>query len=183
MSDGFEDLPLTRAALDFARSRHQGQRREADDRPFVLHPLEVATLLRDAGYPDHVVAAGALHDVLEDTDAEKRELESRFGGEVAGLVGDLTDDPSIDDQGERRAALRRQVAGAGPEAAGVFAADKVSKARELRLKAGRGDLSDEDRAKIEHYEESLDMLDEQALPGHPLVAQLRLELEALRALG
>jgi (p)ppGpp synthase/HD superfamily hydrolase len=178
--DAFADMPLTRSALDFARERHRGQRREVDDQPFVLHPLEVATLLRDAGYSDAVVATGALHEVLEDTDADRAELERRFGRDVAQLVEALTDDPSIEDEQERRAALRRQVAGAGQEAAAVFAADKVSKTRELRLKAGRGDLDESSRAKLEHYEQSLDMLEE-ALPDHELVTALRRELETLRS--
>ena len=171
---------LSEAALEFARSHHEGQRRDADDQPFVLHPEEVARLLREAGCPDHVVAAGALHDVIEDTDTERGELEERFGPEVADLVASLTDDPSIEDKAERRAALRRQVVGSGPEAATVFAADKISKSRELRLKAERGRLTDDDRAKIEHYVHSLEMLDE-AIPGHPLVEKLRGELEGLRA--
>ena len=181
MTRGFEELPLAQSAIDFARSRHEGQRRDADDAPFVVHPLEVAILLRDAGYPDHVVATGALHEVLEDTDVDKEELEERFGPDVAELVDDLTDDPSIDDQQKRRAALRRQVAEAGETAAAVFAADKVSKTRELRMKAERGPLDDDSRAKLEHYLESLGML-EQALPGSDLVDCLRAELQALGAL-
>jgi (p)ppGpp synthase/HD superfamily hydrolase len=181
VSDGFENLPLARRALDFARAHHSGQRRDADDRPFVLHPLEVATLLREAGLPDPVIATGALHDVLEDTDVDRGELERRFGPDVAKLVDALTDDPSIDDQRERRAALRLQVAEAGSDAAAVFAADKISKTREMRLKADRGRLADSDWAKVEHYEQSLNMLEE-ALPGSPLVDQLRLELEGLRAI-
>ena len=172
--------PLSQRALEFARARHEGQRRDADDQPFVLHPEEVAKLLDEAGYGDHVVAAGALHDVLEDTDVEMEELERSFGPEVAGLVSSLTEDPSVDPKAEQRAALRRQVQDAGEEAAAVFAADKVSKARELRLKAEHGDLTDDDRAKIEHYGRSLEMLQEK-LPGHPLVEQLRHELEPLRA--
>jgi len=96
-------------------------------------------------------------------------------------VASLSDDPAIEDPGERRAALRRQVAEAGPTASAVFAADKVSKARELRLKAARGRLGGEERDKLEHYEESLQML-LTALPRHELVEQLRLELESLRAL-
>ncbi|HEX2231843.1 MAG TPA: HD domain-containing protein [Thermoleophilaceae bacterium] len=180
MTRGFEELPLTQDAIDFARSRHEGQRRDADDAPFVVHPLEVAILLRDAGYPDHVVATGALHEVLEDTDVDKDELEERFGPEVAELVGDLTDDPSIEDQQERRAALRRQVAESGERTAAVFAADKVSKARELRMKADRGPLDEESQAKLEHYVRSLEML-ERALPGSELVSRLREELGALDA--
>jgi (p)ppGpp synthase/HD superfamily hydrolase len=168
--------PLSRAALDFASDQHAGQRRDADDQPFVLHPEEVSRLLRDAGCPDHVIAAGALHDVLEDTDVERAELERRFGAQVADLVASLTDDPSIADKSERRAALRKQVAEAGPEAAIVYAADKISKSRELRYKAEHGGLADEDRAKVEHYVRSLEMLDE-TIPGHPLLERLRGELD------
>ena len=172
--------PLSQRALEFARTRHEGQRRDADDQPFVLHPAEVAKLLDEAGYPDHVVAAGALHDVLEDTDVEVDELERRFGPEVAGLVRSLTEDPSVEAKAEQRAALRRQVQGAGEEAAAVFAADKISKARELRVKTEHGDLTDDDRAKIEHYGRSLEMLEE-TVPGNPLVDKLRRELDRLSA--
>ena len=78
--------PLTRAALEFADERHAGQRREADGAPFVAHPLEVASLLDEAGYSDEVVVAGVLHDVLENSDTEAAEIEERFGTPVAWLV-------------------------------------------------------------------------------------------------
>jgi (p)ppGpp synthase/HD superfamily hydrolase len=169
----FPGMPLTADALAFARERHDGSE--------VWHPFEVAALLRDAGYPDHVVAAGMLHEVLEDTDSERGELAERFGEPVAGLVEALSDDPAIEELQERRAALRLQVAEAGPTAAAVFAADKVSKARELRHKASRGQLGEAERLRLEHYEESLEML-MTAMPRHELVEQLRLELESLRAL-
>jgi (p)ppGpp synthase/HD superfamily hydrolase len=171
--------PLTGRALDYATERHAGQRRDTDGAPYVLHPVEVATLLYETGYPDHVVAAGVLHDVLENTDAERAEIEAGFGREVAGLVTALTEDDSIDDSRERKAALRLQVAKAGDEAAAVFAADKVSKAREMRLRAARGPLNEADAAKVEHYTESLGMLDE-LIPAHELVERLRAEIEALR---
>src|SRR4051812_19254839 len=126
-----ERSPLTRDALAFASDRHAGQTRSIDDIPFVTHPVEVACLLHEAGYSDEVVAAGVLHDVLENTDVELPELEQAFGAEVAMLVAAVSDDPSITDKAERKAALRDQVAHAGEEAAAIFAADKVSKAREL----------------------------------------------------
>jgi (p)ppGpp synthase/HD superfamily hydrolase len=122
-----------------------------------------------------------LHDVLEDTDAERSELEARFGPDVAELVVAVSDDPAIEDHAERKAALRRQVARAGECAAAVFAADKVSKARELRVRVSRGRFERRDRARIAHYEASLEMLSE-LIPGHELVDQLRMELEALHAL-
>ena len=172
--------PYTRSALTFANERHAGQRREADGAPFVLHPLEVASLLHDAGFPDHVVAAGVLHDVLEDTDAQPVEIRDRFGARVATLVAAVTEDGSISDARERKAALRLQVARAGPEAAAVFAADKVSKTREMRVRASRSPLRESDRAKIDHYRASLDMLD-RLIPDHGLVVSLRDELAALAA--
>jgi (p)ppGpp synthase/HD superfamily hydrolase len=173
--------PLTRDALAFADQRHAGQMRDLDDLPFVTHPVEVACLLHEAGYEDEVVAAGVLHDVLEDTSAVRSDLESRFGSRVAELVDAVTDDPSIQDDTERKAALRRQVAEAGECAAVVFAADKVSKARELRVRVGRGRREEADSGKFEHYEASLAMLTD-LIPSHDLVDQLRLEVEALQAL-
>jgi (p)ppGpp synthase/HD superfamily hydrolase len=180
-TDFVERSPLTRDALAFANQRHAGQTRDLDDIPFVTHPVEVACMLHEAGYPDQVVAAGVLHDVLEDTDAERSELEVRFGREVAELVEAVSDDPSIEEDGERKAALRHQVAHAGEHAAAVFAADKVSKARELRLRVSRGRFAREDEPKVAHYQASLEML-ARLMPEHELVEQLRLELEALRAL-
>ena len=103
-TDFVEGSPLTGDALAFAALRHEGQTRDTADVPFVTHPVEVACLLHETGYSDGVVAAGVLHDVLEDTDVERAELEARFGAEVASLVAAVTDDPSIEDHTERKAA-------------------------------------------------------------------------------
>jgi len=137
--------------LEFALERHAGQRREGDQAPFVLHPLEVGSLLSLAGYPDRAVAAGVLHDVLEDTDTDETELEERFGAEVSALVRAVSDDASIEDERTRKAALRCQVARGPVEAAAVFAADKLSKARELRLRLSRGLPDEEADLKLGHY--------------------------------
>ena len=158
--------------------RHSGQTRASDDAPFVMHPVEVACLLHEAGYSDEVVAAGVLHEVLEDTDVEREELASRFGERVAGLVAAVSDDPSIEDGVERKAALRRQVAASGTEAGVIFAADKVSKTRELRERIRRGEASEADRLKLDHYRASLEMLDG-LMPGLDLLDQLRAELDDL----
>lgn len=177
-TDFVDRSPLTRDALAFAANSHEGQTRDSDDAPFVTHPVEVACLLHEAGYSDEVVAAGVLHDVLEDTDAQRDELERRFGAEVARLVDAVSDDPSIDDYSQRKSALRDQVALAGEGAAAVFAADKISKARELGERRGR--FSHPDTVRIQHYEASLEML-ERMLPGRDLVDRLRTELDALHA--
>jgi (p)ppGpp synthase/HD superfamily hydrolase len=180
-TDFVQRSPLTRDALAFANARHAGQVRAMDGLPFVTHPVEVACLLHEAGYSDEVVAAGVLHDVLEDTDADHGELEARFGSRVADLVEAVTDDPSIEDRAERKAALRRKVAEAGEWAAVVFAADKVSKARELRFRASRGRFERADDGRLAHYEASLAMLAD-LIPGHAFVDQLRMEVEAVQAM-
>jgi (p)ppGpp synthase/HD superfamily hydrolase len=177
-TDFVEGSPLTRDALAFAADRHAGQTRDGRGEPFVTHPVEVACLLHEAGYSDEVIAAGVLHDVLEDTDVEREELTSRFGERVAGLVAAVSDDPSIENGAERKAALRRQVAASGTEAGVIFAADKVSKARELRQRISRGEAGEADRQKLDHYRASLEMLDG-LVPGLGLVDRLRAELDGL----
>lgn len=179
-----DDLPVTREAIAYARACHAAQTREVDAAPFILHPLEVAMLLHGRGYDDEVVAAGALHDVVEKTTATVDDIAGRFGRRVAGLVAAVSDPPGLDDYGARKVALRDQVAGATPDAQAIYAADKLAKARELRALATRLHTSPTDPAlkeRLEHYQSSLAMLD-RALPGAPLVNQLRFELWAISQL-
>jgi (p)ppGpp synthase/HD superfamily hydrolase len=175
-----EELPVTRTALEFAAAQHAGQVRDADQAPFILHPLEVAQLLRGRGYPDSVVAAGVLHDVIEDTDVDYGELERRFGAHVAALVCAVSEPPGGGTYAERKARLRESVASGSANAAAVYAADKVAKARELRLALVREPRA-LDQDKLDHYWASLEML-EHRLGHHALVRQLRFELEALALL-
>jgi (p)ppGpp synthase/HD superfamily hydrolase len=180
-----EELPLARRALDYARERHRGQRRDSDAAPFILHPLEVASLLHNTGHGDVVVAAGVLHDTVEDTDAELSDVAGCFGDEVGRLVAAMTEDPAIEPYEARKAGLRRQIARFGPDATAVYAADKVAKVRELRAQVSHDPVvvNDEERygRRLAHYQESLAMLEAET-PQHPLVRQLRFELEALAAL-
>ena len=180
-----EDLPQARAALAFARELHRGQRRESDEAQFILHPLEVAALLHNTGHREPVVAAGILHDTVEKAPVSVTDIDRRFGPEVATLVAAMTEDPSIEEFAERKASLRHQIAAAGPDASSVYAADKVAKVRELRARLAADpsllQAHSHERARLDHYRESLVTL-EHITPDHPLVRQLRFELEALSAL-
>jgi (p)ppGpp synthase/HD superfamily hydrolase len=179
-----EALTVTCEAYRYARELHAGQRRGSDEAPFILHPLEVAVLLHNRGFDDEVVAAGLLHDAVEDTPATPADLERRFGARVASLVAALTDDPAIEGFAERKAVLRTQVAAAGRDAQAIYAADKVAKSRELRAELTRepGRIDEPHIARrLEHYAASLQMLEREA-PDLPLVRQLRFELWALRHL-
>ena len=180
------ELPLARQAYTFAWDAHRDQRRESDRARFIVHPLEVAALLHNTGHGEQLVAAGILHDTVEDTATTVPDIRAAFGPEIADTVAAMTEDPGIEDFQERKAALRQQIADFDSDATAVYAADKVAKVRELRSRATRGEnVLDPDNPagqdKLDHYLASLAML-EQITPEHPLVRQLRFELELLRAL-
>jgi (p)ppGpp synthase/HD superfamily hydrolase len=176
--------PLTRAALEWATNAHRDQFRAVDHAPYILHPLEVAALLSGRGYDDEVVAAGVLHDVVEDSDLAVEDLCDRFGDRVARIVAAVSEDSAIAGYEERKAALRDQVAAADADARAVFAADKVVKARELRAQAAHAEALLDDpelQRRLDHYERSLELL-RSAADGDPIVQQLAFELWALRRL-
>ena len=172
-------LPTTRAALAYAEEQHAGQLRKVDGAPFITHPIEVASLLHGAGAGDDVIAAGVLHDTIEKTDTDRAELRRRFGTRTAALVAAVTEDEHITGYATRKAALRRQAEAAGPEALMVFAADKISKVRELpvdRPGVEAETVSRTRQRRLIHYRHCLEML-ERHLADSPLVTQLRTELE------
>lgn len=181
---------MTRSALAFAARCHAGQRRHSDGAAFIAHPLEVARLLREAGCNDIIVAAGLLHDVVEDTHVSVAELTARFGEDVATLIQAVSQDGSIHSYRQRKRMLRDQVRSAGGDAALLFAADKISKVRELpalvrrdrarshpSVARARRHLEHDHQTRIEHYRASLDML-QRVAPEHPLVKQLASELDS-----
>ncbi len=80
---------LLSRAFDLAFQLHEGQFR-ASGEPYIVHPVAVADLLRDIGASTSVIAAGFLHDVVEDTDVTPDQLEDYFGSEVRRLVEGVT---------------------------------------------------------------------------------------------
>lgn len=122
---------LLRAAA-FAADRHRDQRRKGRSAPpYIVHPIEVATLLADSGITDvDVLCAALLHDVLEDTDATAEVLRASFGDAVTDLVLEVTDDRTLS-QAERK---RRQVEHAPHLSRGarlVKLADKTANVRDV----------------------------------------------------
>ena len=84
-----KDRALICKAFNFGYQLHQGQHR-ASGEPYIAHPVAVAGLLRDLGGSAAMVAAGFLHDVVEDTDITSEDLEAAFGLEVRELVEGVT---------------------------------------------------------------------------------------------
>jgi len=83
------DLELLTRAYRFSEHSHQGQQR-ASGEPYLSHPLEVAGLLVNFKMDVTTVTAGLLHDVLEDTQTTKADLQREFGPEIAELVDGVT---------------------------------------------------------------------------------------------
>jgi len=77
------------AAADWALRRHGNQKRASGD-PYIIHPLNVASILIDIQMDAEAVIAALLHDVLEDTDVSRAELRKLFGKEVESLVQGVT---------------------------------------------------------------------------------------------
>lgn len=84
-----EDLSILERAYRRAVTQHAPQRRKSGE-PYIIHPLAVAQILADLGMGPLVVAAGLLHDTVEDTDYTLDECRAEFGDTVTGLVDGVT---------------------------------------------------------------------------------------------
>ncbi len=74
-------------AKEFAINAHKGQIRKSDkEKPMIIHPINVADILSEYGFDDNVVAAGYLHDVIEDTKYTKEDLLKVFNEDILSLV-------------------------------------------------------------------------------------------------
>lgn len=83
------DVAMVRRAYEYASAAHAGQLRLSGD-PYILHPASVAFTLAKMGFDEHAVAAGLLHDTVEDTDSSIDELDELFGEQVADIVDGVT---------------------------------------------------------------------------------------------
>ncbi|MDP8909489.1 MAG: HD domain-containing protein, partial [Chloroflexota bacterium] len=79
------DTGLIERAYDFAAAAHRDQRRKSGE-PYIIHPINTARILAEMQLDAETIAAGLLHDVIEDTGADANELTEQFGGRVAKLV-------------------------------------------------------------------------------------------------
>jgi len=119
---------LISKALAFATKAHAGVVRRWTGEPYVEHAMRVAGHLAGLGFGPEVVAAGLLHDVLEDTDTGPAELVTLFGPYVAAMVLEVTKPamPKLPgNKDERKAAMRLHLAGSSYEGASIKLADMI----------------------------------------------------------
>jgi len=91
---GADEALLNRAYV-YAMKAHGNQKRASGD-PYFSHPLEVAAILTDLKLDDATIATALLHDVIEDTEATRAEIDELFGSEIGALVDGLTKIKKID---------------------------------------------------------------------------------------
>lgn len=93
-----DELTLVMQALHFAADKHRDQRRkDRQASPYINHPIAVAEVLSAVGGVQDAVtiAAGILHDTIEDTETTAAEIKARFGQDISEVVEEVTDDKSL----------------------------------------------------------------------------------------
>ena len=89
-------MELVSEAIVFAVNAHDGMRRKKSEAPYILHPMEAAVIVGTMSNDQNLIAAAALHDVVEDAGVTIEEVEEKFGHRVRELVGAETEDKRAD---------------------------------------------------------------------------------------
>ena len=89
-------MELVSEAIAFSVKAHDGMRRKKSEAPYILHPMEAAVIVGTMSDDQNLIAAAALHDVVEDAGVTIEEIEERFGTRVRALVGSETEDKRAD---------------------------------------------------------------------------------------
>ena len=115
--------------VEYAKQKHDGQKRHGGS-PYFVHPLEVADALYDMGLDYCTIAAGLLHDVIEDCNTTEDEISKVFGAEIASLVQGVTKLAHLGNRKQNEALdkLVDAVAKAGTPVAAALAADNAADA-------------------------------------------------------
>ena len=89
-------MELVSEAIAFAVKAHDGMRRKKSEAPYILHPMEAAVIVGTMTDDQSLIAAAALHDVVEDAGVTIEEIEAKFGKRVRELVETETEDKRAD---------------------------------------------------------------------------------------
>jgi len=133
-------MSLIRKALRFATKAHAGVfRKWTDGEPYIAHPARVAAMLAELDFPDEVVAAAFLHDVVEDTAYSNADLTAAFGPTVAALVAEVTNPSDIPkvpgNRPVRKAANKAHLARASYAGASIKLADMIDNATDIATRS------------------------------------------------
>jgi len=124
---------LLHRAVEFAATKHEGQWRKHPHKniPYISHPVCVGLTLQRAGYADEVVAAGILHDVVEDCGVSPEAVADLFGERISYLVRQVSEPDRTVDWSERKRLYREVLEKADTDAVAVAAADHLHNIQSL----------------------------------------------------
>lgn len=127
-------MNIKNKAKEFAIEAHKGQIRKSDkEKPMVIHPINTANILEEYGYDDNVVAAGYLHDVIEDTKYTKEDLLKEFNEDIVSLVLGATEiDKSLSWE-DRKEYTINKVKNLDLRHKAIVCADKISNLEDMRI--------------------------------------------------
>ena len=187
MAAALGDGLILKQAFDRAAAWHAGQKRKypGADVPYVSHLAGVAAILSRHGFGEEIVAAGALHDCMEDAGVGYDELERLFGTRVAELVRHVSEPDKSLPWEQRKAAYLEHFKVKPWEAQAITLADKIDNFRSIALCARLyGDpwaMFKRGRAQqMARFEALLEAA--RALPAHPLIDEYDQALAALNGL-
>jgi (p)ppGpp synthase/HD superfamily hydrolase len=129
-------LSLIERAARIAAIAHKEQLRKGEDIPYIVHPFMIAILLTSYEFPEPVIAAALVHDVLEDTDFPEVQLRKEMGEEVMTILAAVTNDDSLSWEGKRKKYIETVRAGSDGVKA-VATADKIHNAQSLLAGAAK----------------------------------------------
>ena len=117
-----------------AGKAHEGQFRKYSGMPYIVHPIEVATIVQTVEHSDEMIAAALLHDVVEDTDYSFEDIANEVSPEVADLVKGLTDVSSPQDGNRkvRKAIDKDHLAEQNAEVQTIKLADVISNSQDIK---------------------------------------------------
>ncbi|WP_462408629.1 HD domain-containing protein [Neobacillus sp. Marseille-QA0830] len=124
-------MDLIDNALQFAAKAHAGQCRKGTDIPYISHPAAVGMLLLKAGYSDHLVAAGILHDTVEDTPVTLEDISQEFGPEIAAIVEGCSEPNKSHSWEQRKQHTIEFLKSASHDIKAVACADKLHNIRSI----------------------------------------------------
>ena len=123
------DVKKLRAAYDYAKKAHAGQRRRSGE-PYFTHPVAVAALLAEQRLDDATIITALLHDTVEDTATTRDELRRIFSPRIARIVAEVTDNKRLKKATRKRMQIKR-AGRASQEARYVKLADKICNLRDI----------------------------------------------------
>lgn len=121
-------------ARKFAIKAHKGQVRKSDkDKPMIIHPINVANILKEYDFDQNVISAGYLHDVVEDTKYEIENIKEMFGEDIASLVWGASEEDKSLSWEERKKHTIEKTKTLDLRHKAVICADKISNLEDLRI--------------------------------------------------